>query len=320
MIFSIEKWDEGKEIRPFVSVAQDTEFETFEAPLRAAWDAFLMPLMGETLTDNLISFYQKADASAAEKQFVYLSQRACAYLAMWYSFDELNTYISDGGMFRPDGDTRKTLYKYQQQALKDTWKNKGFNALDELLAYLESKPDDFTNFASCPGNTLFRSAIVRNTQDVDDYCFINRSRLVFLRLLPHFRTVERTIVAPRLGEIYSNLLAELGKATPDEKYIKLRNALVPVVVNYAASRLMRETGSLTDRGLFFETLTQTEDMVTTSPVSDDRMMMQATMAEGDAIAYWRLVEIVLKAEFEYTASSAGRVPKRNNNDKKAFWG
>jgi hypothetical protein len=319
MIFSKQKWDSGAEIRPFVTVAYNTEFDIFEAPLRGAWDAFLMPLLGTDLAADITTIYGKPDAEVKEKQLLYLAQKANALLSMWYNFDEINTYISDSGMFRQESGDSKTLYKYQQQSLKDTWKNKGFNALDELLAYLEKESETFSNFAACPGNTLFKSAIVRNTSAVSEYYFINNSRLVFLRLLPHFRTVERTVIAPRLKTVYSEMVTALSGANPAEKFVKLRDALVPVVVNYSVARLMKETGSLTDRGLFFETFTQTDDMVTTSTVSDDRMMMQATMAEWDAVMYWGLVEMILKSDFQFTSSVSSRIPKRDNNNKKSFW-
>jgi len=184
-----------------------------------------------------------------------------------------------------------------------------------MLDYLETEKVTFTNYVDPTPKT----DIVRSAADVDLYYFISKSRIIFLRLQPHFRTVINTIIAPRLGTIYTDYLTEIVKPTPDAKYVKLRSALMPVVIFYAVMRLMRETGSLTDKGLFFETLKNSDDAVNTSALTDERMIMQANMAEADAINYWKIAEKTLKADFTYEISTGNKGVKRDNTDKKAFW-
>lgn len=319
MIFSSAKWNSASEIRPYIPVAKSLAFDVVNAPLRNAFEMFIRPLLGETMTADLISYYAAATPSDKETRLVQLAQRANAFLAFWYDYAEMNVLITDAGVRRQESETAKTPYKYQEQALKTGWKEKGFNALDDLLQYLEVNIDTFAHFAESPNYTAAKKDIVRNASDIDTYYFINNSRILYLRLRPHMRTVVNTIVAPRMGDTYTELLTELVKTTPDAKFVKLREALVPVVVFYAVSRLIRETGSLTDKGLFFDTQQSTDDANYTSPATDTNKNMQATMAEGDAISYWKIAERMLKADFGYTAT-ASRVPKRDNNDKKAFWG
>jgi len=318
MIFSASKWNKGGEIRPIISVSADTAFSQMEAPLRNGFETYIRPVLGEETANELIGFYADATKSNEQIRFIYLAQRANAFLSFWSNFDELNVTIDDSGMHRQESADKKTMYKYQEQTLKNGWREKGFNAIDEMLSYLEANATTFTTFAGSANFTRQKSEIVRGTQDVDDNYFIGRSRIIFLRLRPHFRIVEQTIIAARLGSIYDDLKAELGEDTPAEKFIKLRNALIPVIVHYGVSRLIRETGALTDKGLFFEALRNTDDSVYSSPVADNRLEMQATMAEGDAISYWKLAEKILKADFGVTTTTS-RTPKVNNADKKAFW-
>jgi hypothetical protein len=220
---------------------------------------------------------------------------------------------------RTEGDSQKTPYKYQEQELRNGFKEKGFAALDDLLRYLEANVATFTNFASSPNYTIAKAQIVRATSEIDDVYYINRSRIIFLRLLPHLRTVEKTIIAPRLGDIYTDMIASLTSESPDAKYTSLREKLIPVVVLYAVSRLIRETGSITDRGLFFETKQNSDDATRTQVASNEAISAQATMAEGDAISYWMLAEKYLKTELQYSTSTGSRIPTRDNNNKKAFW-
>jgi hypothetical protein len=280
---------------------------------------FIRPLLGETVTADLIGYYAAASPTAKQQRFVELAQRANAFLALWNDYDEMQITISNAGAKRTESTETKTPYKYQEQALKKGWKDKGFAALDTMLDYLETEITTFTHFAQSPNYTLSKTAIVKSTAEVNEYYWIQNSRIIFLRLRPHFKTVIDTIIAPRMGTIYTDLMTELAKTTPNEKYVRLRRALVPVVVLQSVARLMRESGSITEKGLFFDALKSSEDMYVTSPVAVEMISIQAKTSENDAIQYWALVEKLLRAEFEYTAGSAARIPNRDNTDKKSFW-
>lgn len=322
MIFSLEKWNNAVEIRPFVSVAKSTTFATLEAPLRNAFENFIRPTLGEALTAKLIEYYTGNTTDPKQKRFIELAQAACAFLAFWSEYDEMQLLIDDSGSHRQESEKQKTPYKYQEQRIRENWRQKGFNTIDKLLEFLESNAGDFAEFAQSPNYTLLKTQIVRSTKEVNDCYWINNSRILFLRLRPHFKTVTDTIVAPRMGAIYTDMIEKLAATdTPEadkKKYNKLREMLVPVVVFYAVSRLLKESGSLTERGLFFETFQHPADDFNTDPVSMAAIAPQAAMAEGDAISYWGLAEKHMKVNFAYTPAQSGRLPKFDNTGKKYF--
>lgn len=322
MIFSKAKWNNADEMIPFISVSRSLEFMTVEAPLRGAFDKFIRPLIGDLMCDDLIAIYDKLDPSDAEKRLLFLAKSANARLAFWDSYDEMQMLIGGGGVMRQESTDAKTPYKYQEQALKRGWKEKGFNDLDDLLRYLEKHIDIFQRFAQSSNYTETRKDIVRNTSDIDKYYFINGSRLIYLRLKQHLQNISLTIIKSRIGaEIYDTFISEIASDAPTEKSVKLRDALVPVVVFYALARLVRETGNITEKGLFFDSLSgsTSENEFSHSPVSDERIMMQANLLEADAITYWKIAEKVLKTDYDYTSTSGTLSPKRDNNNKKSFW-
>lgn len=323
MIFSTTKWDDAAELQQYISVANSLHFKSVEAALKNAFEMFIRPLLGEEMTNELIGYYtaQTTPADAKKMKLLELAQRANAYLAFWYDYNEMQVLIGNSGTVRQESAESKTPYKYQEQALRKGWKDKGFAALDNMLTYLEDEISSFGAFKSSANYTTSKTAIVRNTGDVSEYYWISNSRIIFLRLRPHFKTVIDTILAPRMGAaIYDELMLELAKELPAaEKYVKLRKAMIPVVVFYAVARLIRQTGDLTDRGLFFETMQSSQDMATTTPVNNELIAAQATRAEADAIQYWSILEKLLKNSFSYQSSSSSMIPNRNNNDKKSFW-
>lgn len=319
MIFSHNKWANAAEMQPYISIASSTFFSSMQGPLRNAFDKFIRTLLGETMTAKLIDIYGLSTRSAKQARLLELAQAANAFLAFWYDFNEMQLFIDDTGSHQQESDKQKRLYKYQEQLLKDNWKTKGFSALDTMLEYLEVNATDFPEFAASENFTLLKKEIVRSTKEVNDCYWINNSRILFLRLKPHIRIITDTIIAPRLGTIYNDMLAAYAGAEPvADKFKLLREKLIPVVVFYAVSRLLRESGSLTERGMFFEIQNSGSDAVNTQPVSMEAIAPQAAMAEGDAISYWTICEKFLKSDFSYIPASSIRQPKFNNSDKKYF--
>lgn len=320
MIFSKIKWNNASEITDYISVSSAMTYERVSGPLLNAFEMFIRPLIGDPLSETLIIQYGNVTPSELDLKFIRLAQRANALLAFWYNFNELQYFIGTTGAKQQESENTKGLYKYQEQDLKEGWKTKGFKALDDILVFLEENIETYPEYKTSPNYTKSLASIIRNTSEVSQYYEINNSRLIFLRLRPHFRIVEDTIIAPRLGsDLYTVFKEELANEDPGKKYTDLRIKLIPVLVFYSVCRLIRETGSLTDRGLFFSSLKADDSVSTQIPVSDERLIMQANQAESDGISYWKLAEKFLKTDFGIISSSGLRIPPRDNNNKKSFW-
>lgn len=172
MIYSSTKWNSAGEIRPYISVAASLKFVVMKAPLRNAFEMFIRPLLGDSMTADLITYYSSTTPTEKETRLLQLAQRANAYLAFWYDYAEMNVLITDAGVRRQESETAKTPYKYQEKALKDGWKEKGFNALDDLLSYVEKEIETFPHFAESPNYTSAKTDIVRTASDVDEFYYI----------------------------------------------------------------------------------------------------------------------------------------------------
>lgn len=329
MIFSEEKWNDADEIRPYIAVSNALTFRTVHTALQNAFGLFIRPLVGDNVVAKLQEIYDavldiseiKEDTDSKDIKLLYYAQRANAFLAFWYDYDEMQVLIADSGVKRQESDNVKMPYKYQELSLKNGFKQKGFDALDNLIAFLELNLTDYPDYKESDNYTQTLDSIVRNAKEVNTYHEINSSRLVYLRLKPNIRIIEDTLIAPRIGyTLYEVLKAKLKEEILDEKYTKLREKLLPVVVLYAVQKLLLETGSLTDRGLFFSSLKGNEGSYEShDPVSDNRIVYQANKAEADAISYWILAERYLKSEFGVEPSKGNKIPQRDNTDKKSFW-
>lgn len=286
MIFSRDNWDNGKEIGQYVPASASLSFEKMESSLSNVQELFLIPLLGDDMMEAIEDIYERVemdDLTTEESKLLRLAQRAVANLAFWYDFDYLQVRISDQGFQRQGSEDWQQAYKYQEDRLRDGFKVKGFNALDRLLTYLSEHTEVFTDYAQSPADKATRKAIVRSVAEAQKYVNIDNSAIVYMRLAAEFPTVEEVELRGVLGsELYWQLrgylddLAEGGQEDADLE--ALREQCVRVMVNAAALRMLKKTGSLTDKGLYFEAVTaNNSENRTRQPATDaaigDRLSM-----------------------------------------------
>ena len=340
MIFSADKWDNGAEIKRYVNVSAAISFKKMENPLNNAFQLFLVPVLGLPMVDELIEIYRfgpnpnilesgsetATDREKNDAELLRLCQYANANLAFWYDFDAINVRITDAGFQRQasENNTFAPAYKYQEDKLRQNFKNKGFNMLDQVIDFLFAHIDIYPEFSFSQTYRTQTSAIVRTTAEVNDIYFINNSRLIFLRLQNHIRFVEEMHLKPVIGEkLYNQLLTWLadGSNNDDKDIEQLRLSCARYIVSLAVKRLLTETGSITDRGLYFTTLQQGKNgNEVKEPVSVDRLSVMVQNLSCDADMYRDALARYIRVRYpDYYVGSPSEVFNRDNDNKKSYW-
>lgn len=326
MIFSIINWNDAEELNRFIPVSAGLSFEKVESSLEDAWRIFILPLLGEELCARIQSIYDAYQRDASDEELLQQCQRAIANIAFWNNYDELNVRISDIGMMRQESaeGTFKPTFKYQEDRLRQTFRNKGFNALDLIIDYLQRHKDRYPEYLASPAYAERLQAIVRTTDEVDRACFINHSHLIFLRLKPIFRRIEEHDLAQQITEpLYDTLMDALSS---DEQYIgnieteSLRMRCADYVIFKAVATLIRETGSLNDRGLYFTRLSEGDGNVASSPADKDQSADLSSIYEQYASrALSSLQHFIRNYLPEFFGGCQSQVLLRDNTDKRTVW-
>ena len=329
MLFSKEKWNNGKEMGAYVPTSASLSFEKVESSLQSADDLFLAPLLGDGLMAAIEAIYGKEDASRTpeERVLLTLAQRAEANLAFFYNFDALQLRITDQGFQRQGSDDWQQAYKYQEDRLRDGFRTKGFNAIDAMLDFLDDRLAEFPAYESAPAYTSRQKAIVRNTDEVQLWVNIGHSALMFLRFAAEFATVEETVLQATMGDaFYQQLLKWLNG---DEEYPageydltleQLRRRCGRLVVTATAVRLLKKTGTLTDRGLYFENVTAAAgENHTRTAASDAQIGDRLAIYERDQQAAEANLRDVIKTYYpDFSDGTDGHVI-RDNDHHAAFF-
>lgn len=320
-----------EEIRNFISVSSSSEFDSVAPHIQNAERDYLLPLIGTDLYESLTAFYNTEYLDSVDEsvqkttRLLTLVQTAVIHIAYWIGFDVINALITDSGFKRTESNTVKSLYKYQEQNLKNYLRTCGFNGLDTVLQFLELNLADFGEFENSPAFSLIKTSFVPTTYIFNDIFFINNSRLTFLRMKPHLQLLEDTEILPVLGPAtYSYIKEELSKPEPASKVLRILPYIRKPLVFLASALLMEESGAdLTDNGLYFTAVSAVyQNDTENKPSSPERILILSMRNRNLGNSYLDLLRSYLSSnpsDWPDAPLSTGKVFRRNNTDKKTFW-
>ena len=134
------------------------------------------------------------------------------------------------------------------------------------------------------------------------------------------------LLQPAIGDkLYEHLIDGLVNQSEDEGRRKdverLRLACSRYIVAMAVRRLLMETGSITDRGLYFTTVQPGEKgNEERKPVDTERIAVQIQNLKADADMYMTALLRTARSYFsELYVGDPRRIFDRDNDHKHTFW-
>lgn len=323
------------EVQEYITVGNGTEFKRLMPHIKAAENAFIKPGLGMSMYEELQEFYdenpevvdneQELTAPEAMKELLGKVQNSLIHLAYWMGFQVLNASISDNGFKRSESANLKGLYKYSEDELKEYFKTAGFNAMDDVLEYIELHIEHFNEFKLSPNWTIMKKSFIPSTKILNEIIPINNSRLTFLRLKPNMELVEDIEIMPVLGQaIFDEIKTEMVKDAPADKVKAILPYLRKAIAYFSTSLLMEESGAdLTEKGLYFESTTAVfANDKNKQPANSERIALLAARNKNLGNIYLDQLKGYLVShatEWPQYSGQKGSVLSRDNRDKKTFW-
>lgn len=265
--------ERAEEFKLYLPVNINLRYETVASHIALCEETYIRPLLGNELFGRLVAFYDSetdvadnneetvsasgsestTDEACEDKVLLEKVRFALVRLAIWKGYDIISANISDVGV-SAEVDKENRLYRYQEENIKKSLKNEGFDYLDNVLEYLEENSGVFPEFASSGYMLDSKQTLIRNTRLFHDCYNIGGSRLVFLKMRQYIRDVELIELQHRVGvSFYQELL------TADETEEKWKSILPYIRLYVVYSAVAAGIGELhkipTDKGLLFETTT-----------------------------------------------------------------
>lgn len=312
-------------INDVVPVSQALSDEQIIPSINAAWDNFIVPILGKACADELLDAIKSEDDNKLEA--VRIARIATANLAFFFNFTELSVHITDQGFQRQEGDTFKPLYRYQEIDLKGSFRNKGFNAIERLIDFLFEHAELFSHFKESAVFVARSKAVVKSPDEIERLVFINRSYLIYMTLVSRFNRIMdvklEPVIGPKAMELLRNYLSGGIDADSSDAILaeKLRMKVVPVVVLQALAEHVTTVGEISDRGLFYsQTAAASHESQENKPARDaDRLRLRAQFME-DAHHYEHVLLRFIRTEMpdKYAGLPCDAL-NRDNNNHNTFW-
>jgi hypothetical protein len=318
------------EIKKYISASAATSKEKLWSHIEAAERKFILPILGRATYDDLQLFFNNrkqwtsgsGDDVAKTTELLKLIQLAEINLAYFIGFDLINARISDQGFQRAETEKFKGLYKYQEENVREYFKNTGFNGLDDILQYLEDNMEYFPEWEDSDAYTLRKTSFIGDTKSFNKICDINNSRLIFLRLQPFIQQVLDIDIKVLLGNtIWTALTVELAKNNPDAKYTALAAEIRKPLAFLSIALLIKSTGNLTDKGLYFEgKMSGFPDNTTSTAAIGSAAADSYTLYGSTGEQYLEaLRRYLIDNSFPGYTAITGGVYMRDNDGKKTFF-
>ncbi len=329
MLFSKLKWNDAEEIQPYLQASSALSFQKCASSFQQAEDKYLQTMLGAAMLRRAIEAYNNDARTDAEQSLVAILQDAEANLAFADNFDEFQIRLTDQGIQRQETDKFKQAYRYQEKNMQRIYLNRGLNRLERAMAFLDEHVEEFPEWASSAYCLERKKLIVRSTIEIGSLYFIHDSAIIYMRLSPYFRQLTDLNLPKILGkELCKKFLQALESNSvyvDDESTAisteQLRLSCVKYLVFAALAKLVRETGNITDRGLYFTT----QHAVSVNPDEEapgTRSQIAALAASLDDSAYrysTALQGIVADFFPTYFGGHDCDVYKRDNHHKRSVW-
>jgi hypothetical protein len=349
MLFSSDKNGNGEEFKKYISVNSTLSFDTLEPYLALAERQFLKPVLGADILAALQVYYDASldsgsgsvsgsasgsgDSSPSDdklQELLELCQGAVLNLAYLKGWSVLIIQLNNNGAARFENENNKGLYKYQEDAVLESFKADGFGNLDAVIAFLEEYIDVFPSFKDTEYYSINKSSLVQTTADFQRAFDINSSGLVFRRLRPYIRLVEKFSVIPLLGkDLYAELLVLLngtgsgsGSSSDDWKadvLAMLQDGIPWLVMGEAVKTY---GANITDNGFYLLGKKGSEKSDSTSAAlskDEKERLSRDYLATGEKYLQGAQVIIDENADDSGSGESTGYLLHRDNTDKKTFW-
>jgi len=208
------------------------------------WDAarkHIVPHLSATVYNALVSAFAGNTMTSAQSALLPYVRRPLALLAIYEYSKVANVELSDSGMHRIETETRKAAYRYQEKQYQEDALEKGYDALEAMLIFLNANTATYTDWAASDEGKAHRYSLVNLASQVRLLTSHNCDRFSYETLRPlinhqQLMTIQQVLPASYwtyfIGRYVANTLSD------DEKMVLLymRNAIAYGAMNEAINQ------------------------------------------------------------------------------------
>lgn len=225
-----EMFSSLSDFKPFVggAVNNTVELASLEPVIYDTARRHLVPWLGQTFYDAIVG--------GSHTALVPLVRRPLAILTMYEYSKVASVEFGEAGMFRMETSDRKSAFKYQENMYREYMLEKGYDALEYLLKFLDDNKGTYTTWAGTDEAMMHRAPLLNYAADFRRLASVQCDRYTFETLRPIIADVEIFAVQKLVPTTFwSGFIArhKAGTLTAQEK--ALRNLMRTAIAHRALS-------------------------------------------------------------------------------------
>ena len=190
------------EVKTFVGGAanKSLEMESIQVAMHAAAYNHIFPWLGEDQWDDLVAAVEAASFTTDQQNLLPFVQRPLALLT-FHEYSKIGGIkFSEAGMFRQETETNKSAFKYQENAYRNWMLVQGYEAIEQMLVFLEKVPGTYALWETSSAYTMHRALYLRYARDMRKAHSQHVTRYTYEILRPIIESVEIFALLPLLGQ------------------------------------------------------------------------------------------------------------------------
>lgn len=238
------------DLKAEVPISQGFAYDKMVPDIRRVGLNYIRPILGKDLYSVISTSYAAetmTDDEAALHEYI---KPAVAHLAVAQFVPKGNLHLGNNGLQAQHSSDSKPAFEHQVLALQRSLTGNGFDALDELIIYLESVTNtDFPDWLTSEGCTLVRNNFINSALDYNDHVpKIKRSRYLFEQVKPVMTRLEKKLIKSVVGnELYDLLKAEIQADGLSAVNAELVTKIAPAVAHLSWAESLVELSLMVDQ-------------------------------------------------------------------------
>lgn len=287
--------------REYVKVNVNTNISVLTPSIAEAERRYIIPLISKGLYDDLIDYIEGSNESNATMNALLAQiQIPLANLAFWLYIPSGNVMIDDAGIHVLKNDNYSPASQFRVEDLKESVATAGFDALDNLLEFLEENKDEFPDWTASDSYTIFHELMLSTAKEFSKHYNINNSRRTFLAIRHIIKHVQETFVKKVLGdELYDEIIEQLEGSTDDltELNATLLRYIHPAIAYLTIADATIELPlEFRGNGIIINAMDSTmENALTRTPAENTRLQTICAKAKEKGSDYLKRLDTWLKA-------------------------
>lgn len=227
-------------------INKSIELASLESTIYETARRHITPWLTQALYDKLVV---GSGLSTAETNLIPYVKRPLAILTMYEWSKVASVEVGESGIHRIESESRKSAYRYQERAYQDDAREKGYDALEGMLRYLDTNKTDLSSWASSDEGLTHRTPLLNYASDFRTLALPECDRYTYECIRPIIGEVELFAVQKLLpSAFWSGFISRhiAGTLTTAEK--ALRKYMRQAIAHRAIEEAVRQRWIRIDGG------------------------------------------------------------------------